>query len=274
MIERDNPDLSVRKQCEMLNLPRSGIYNKVLEISSKDKELLDLLDEIFLKFPYYGSRRLSKELNRKGYTAGRTKVRRLMKKGCIEAIYPKKRLSIPGKGHKIYPYLLKGVNINRSNKVWAADVTYIRMEKGFIYLVAIIDIFSRYILSWKISNTLDADFCVDALNEAIEIYGIPEYFNTDQGSQFTSEGFINILKDHNIKISMDGKGRAIDNIFIERFWRTLKYEEVYLKSYSNITDCKSNLEEYFYTYNNERIHQSLGYLIPGEVYSGMLRKVG
>ena len=273
MIERDNPELSVRRQCELLELSRCGIYTKQLEINPEDKKLLDLLDEIFLKFPYYGSRRLSKDLKRRGYKAGRTKVRRLMKKGCIEAIYPKKRLSIPGKGHKIYPYLLKGVNINRPNKVWAADITYIRMNRGFVYLVAIIDIFSRYILSWKISNTLDAGFCHEALSEAIESYGIPEYFNTDQGSQFTSEEFIDILKDHNIKISMDGKGRAIDNIFIERFWRTLKYEEVYLKSYSNITDCKSNLEEYFHTYNNLRLHQSLDYLIPEEVYYGS-RKVG
>ena len=196
-----------------------------------------------------------------------------MRKACIEAIYPKKRLSIPNKEHKVYPYLLKGVKIDRPNKVWATDITYIRMERGFVYLVAIIDHFSRYILSWKISNTLDVGFCRETLNEAIEKFGVPEYFNTDQGSQFTSNEFVGILKSHKIKISMDGRGRAMDNIFIERFWRTLKYEEVYLKYYVDVLDCKKNLENYFQKYNNLRVHQSLDYLTPGEVYSSM-RKVG
>lgn len=273
MIERESPDLSVRHQCQLLDLSRSGLYTEKKEISQEDKNFLDLLDEIFLEFPYYGSRRLTKELNRRGYKVGRSKVRGLMRKACIEAIYPKKRLSIPNKEHKVYPYLLRGVKMDRPNKVWAADITYIRMERGFVYLVATIDHFSRYILSWKISNTLDVGFCRDALNEAIEKFGVPEYFNTDQGSQFTSREFIGILKKHKIKISMDGRGRAMDNIFIERFWRSLKYEEVYLKSYSNVIDCKSNLNEYFNKYNERRLHQSLGYLTPLEVYSG-LRKVG
>ena len=273
MIERENSDLSIRHQCQLLDLSRSGLYREKKEISQENKNLLDLLDEIFLEFPYYGSRRLTKELNRRGYKTGRSKVRGLMRKACIEAIYPKKRLSIPNKEHKVYPYLLRGVKIDRANKVWATDITYIRMERGFVYLVAIIDHFSRYILSWKISNTLDVGFCREALNEAIEKCGVPEYFNTDQGSRFTSNEFIGILKSHKIKISMDGRGRAMDNIFIERFWRSLKYEEVYLKYYVNVIDCKNNLKNYFQKYNNLRLHQSLDYLTPREVYSGM-RKAG
>ncbi len=273
MVERTNLNFSIRYQCQLLNLSRSGFYTEKRMISKEDKILLDLLDEIFLEFPVYGSRRLMRELKRRGYQVGRTKVRGLMRKVGIEALYPKKRLSIANKDHKIYPYLLRGVKIDRPNKVWAADITYIRMQKGFLYLIAIIDHYSRYILSWKLSNTLEGDFCMETLNEAIEKHGIPEYFNTDQGSQFTSRGFIEILKMNKIKISMDGKGRAMDNIFIERFWRTLKYEEVYLKSYMNVKDCRSNLTEFFKKYNSKRLHQSLGYLTPMEVYSG-LRMVG
>ena len=273
MIEKNNYRLSIRYQCELLNLSRSGLYTEKKMINDEGKRLLDTIDEIFLEFPVYGSKRMMMELRRRGYQVGRTKVRSLMRKGGIEAIYPKKKLSIPNKEHKVYPYLLKGVKIDRSNKVWAADITYIRMQKGFLYLVAIIDHYSRFILSWRLSNTLEVDFCRDALKEAIKRYGKPDYFNTDQGSQFTSEQFTRILKINKIRISMDGKGRAMDNIFIERFWRTLKYEEVYLKSYMNVMDCQNNLKEFFKKYNNQRLHESLGYKTPREAYSG-LKRVG
>jgi putative transposase len=269
MIEKANSGVSIRHQCRLLNLPRSGIYTERRATNDRDKKLLDLIDEIFLEFPEYGSRRMMKSLRRKGYPVGRTRVRSLMKKGGIESIYPRKKLSIPGKGHKIYPYLLKGVKIDRPNKVWAADITYIRMQKGFLYLVAIIDLYSRFILSWRLSNTLEGEFCREALKEALKNYKSPDYFNTDQGSQFTSDDFTKILKEKGIKISMDGKGRWIDNIFIERFWRTLKYSEVYIKSYLDVKDCRNNLEEFFDKYNNDRLHQSLAYRTPMEVYSGM-----
>jgi len=267
MIERDNKYLSIRYQCNLLDLPRSGIYCEKKATDPEDKKLMDILDEIFLEFPCYGSRRLMRELNRRGCKAGRTKVRRLMRKAGIEAIYPRKKLSVPNRDHTVYPYLLRGLKIDRPNKVWAADITYIPMRKGYMYLVAIIDHYSRFILSWKLCNSLDVDFCKEALNEAIRKYGSPEYFNTDQGSQFTSKEFTGILKKHGVKISMDGKGRASDNIFIERFWRTLKYEEVYIKSYLNVVDCRSNLNEFFYKYNHRRIHQGLNYDIPFERYS-------
>lgn len=273
MIDKKNPVLSIRQQCQLLKLPRAGYYTEKNPMKDKDKEMLDKIDEIYLDLPEYGSRRMVKALRKEGYPVGRTKVRNLMKKGGIEAIYPKKRLSIPGKGHKIYPYLLKGVKIDRPNKVWASDITYIRMHKGFLYLVAVIDVYSRFITSWRLSNTLEGEFCREALKEAIKNYGTPEYFNTDQGSQFTSDEFTKILKVDDIKISMDGKGRWIDNIFIERFWRTLKYTEVYIKSYQDVRDCKNNLEEFIDKYNNRRLHQSLGYETPAEVYSGLRRVV-
>lgn len=266
MIEEDHPQLSIRAQCQLLDLPRSSLYYKPRELSSDDQELLRKIDEVFTNHPYYGSRRISAWLKREGYPVGRAKARSLMRLVGIEAIYPRKKLSIPGKEHRIYPYLLSGVSVDRPNKVWATDITYIRLSQGFVFLVAIIDHYSRYILSWKLSNTLDGSFCVEALNEAIENHGVPEYFNTDQGAQFTCNRFIDVLKKHKIKISMDGKGRAMDNIFIERFWRTLKYEEVYIKSYRDMVDCRKNISEYFDKYNYRRLHQSNDYLTPGEAY--------
>ncbi len=269
MVEPSHLSLSVRAQCKLLGLSRSGLYYKPLPLNPVQQEIQEKLDELYTEHPYYGTRRLSKALKREGYQVGRGRVRSLMRILGIEALYPGKRLSAPNKAHKIYPYLLRGVRVDRPNKVWATDITYIRLRQGFVYLVAIIDHYSRYILSWRLSNTLDSSFCVEALKEAIETYGVPEYFNTDQGSQFTSEDFIGELKKHVIKISMDGKGRALDNIFIERFWRTLKYEEVYIKSYQNVSDCKKNLSNYFYKYNYQRLHQGNGYLTPAEALSGM-----
>ncbi len=266
MIECQHPQLSIRAQCQLLNLPRSSLYYKPRELSCEYQELLSKIDEVFTDHPYYGSRRISEWLKREGYQVGRMKARSLMRVLGIEALYPRKKLSIPGKEHRIYPYLLRGVSVDRPNKVWAADITYVRLRQGFVFLVAIIDHYSRYILSWKLSNTIDSSFCVEALKEAIEIHGVPEYFNTDQGAQFTCKRFIEVLKEHNIRISMDGKGRAMDNIFIERFWRTLKYEEVYIKSYQDVVDCQKNLSEYFDKYNYRRLHQSNDYGTPGEAY--------
>lgn len=273
-MEKDNPNLSIREQCVILDISRSGYYYRSAGMSDSDKSVLDEMDRIYTKWPYYGTRRMSKELERRGFKAGRRRVRRLMRILGVEALYPKKRLSIPNKEHKIYPYLIKGVKIDRVGKVWGTDITYIKMNHGFVYMVAVIDLYSRYVLSWRISTTLDSDFCVEALNEALT-KGRPEYFNTDQGSQFTGYLFTGVLKSHGIKISMDGKGRVFDNIFVERFWRTLKYEEVYLKSYESIKDCKTSIGDYINSYNNERIHQSLDYHTPCEVHCGVVgRKVG
>lgn len=267
-LDRDNGCLSIRRQCILLGISRSGYYYQPREMSSEERMIVEELDKIYTKWPYYGTRRMSKELLRRGFRAGRKRVRRLMGILGVRAIYPKKRLSIPNKEHKVYPYLIKGVNINRPGMVWGADITYIKLSHGFVYLVVIIDWFSRYVLSWRISTTLDSDFCIEALKEALS-RGKPEYFNTDQGSQFTCNAFTDILKAHEIKISMDGKGRVYDNIFVERFWRTLKYEEVYLKSYESAKECKSNIRDYLRFYNNERIHQSLDYHTPSEVHYGI-----
>ena len=269
MVDRDHPNLSIRDQCKLLKLSRSVLYYKPLALNPEQQEIQEKIDELYTEHPYYGTRRLSEALKREGYQIGRGRVRRLMRILGIEAIYPGKKLSIPNKAHKIYPYLLRGMPVDRPNKVWATDITYIRLRQGFVYLVAVIDHYSRYILSWRLSNTLDSSFCVEALQEAIGRYGVPEYFNTDQGSQFTCERFIRELKKYEIKISMDGKGRALDNIFIERFWRSLKYEEVYIKSYQNVIDCKENLSKYFDKYNYRRLHEGNGYLTPAEAYSEM-----
>lgn len=272
MIEKNNPSLSIRFQCKVIDLNRSSYYYQGQRLRSGDQALLNELDEVYLKHPFYGSRRLKEELNRRGYHVGRGRVRRLMRILGIEAIYPKPALSLSDKEHKIYPYLLKNVEFDKPDKVWAADITYIRLRQGFVYLVAIIDLYSRFILSWRLSNTLEADFCVEALNEALS-KATPEYFNTDQGAQFTSTRFIEVLKSNEIKISMDGRGRMLDNIFIERFWRSLKYEEVYIKSYENVRECRKGLNEYMNFYNQRRLHQSLNYLTPYEVYRGVGSKL-
>ena len=223
------------------------------------------IDQQYLATPFYGSRRMTVWLQRQGRPVSRKRVQRLMRIMGLQAIYRRPRTSLRALGHKVYPYLLGGMEITRPNQVWATDITYIPMARGFLYLVAIIDWYSRYVLAWRLSNTLDADFCVDALEEALS-KGKPEIFNTDQGSQFTGEAFIGLLKKHGFRISMDGKGRYADNIFVERLWRTVKYEEVYLKAYSNGREAKVGLDAYFHFYNGQRPHQALGYRTPAEVF--------
>lgn len=265
MINKEHP-LSITKQCHVLELSRSSVYYIPALVSDKNAELMRLIDEIHLEQPYLGSRGMKCELRSRGHNIGRIHVRTLMRKMGIEALYKKPRLSKPHPDHKVYPYLLRGLDITEANSVWCSDITYIPMAKGFCYLVAIMDWASRKVLSWRVSNTLDVSFCMEALEEAIQKYGTPDIFNTDQGSQFTSLDFTNILINHNIRISMDGQGRWRDNIFIERLWKTVKYEEVYLKAYESITHAKKELGKFFDRYNMRRRHQGLDERTPDEVY--------
>jgi len=267
MIDRASP-MPMTRQCEILNLSRSSVYYLPVPIVDRDLELMRRIDETHLKRPFYGSRKLRDVLQRQGYHVNRKKVQRLMRVMGISALYPKRRTSFPGKGHKIYPYLLRGLAVVRPNQVWAADICYLPMARGFLYLVAIMDWYSRKVLSWRLSNTLDTEFCVEALEEALHRYGPPEIFNTDQGAQFTSEAFTGKLKAAHVRISMDGKGRWIDNVFIERLWRSLKYEEVYLKAYETVAQANQGIGNYFDLYNQERPHQSLDRFTPDEVYAG------
>lgn len=265
------PGLSIVRQCGLLSLPRSSYYRSGYEpsrASREDLELMRLIDEEYTRHPFYGSRKIRAHLKRKGYQVSRKRVQRLMRKMGIQSIAPKPNTSSPRKDHRIYPYLLKGMNINRPNMVWCSDITYIRFSGGFVYLTAVMDWHSRYVLSWEISVTMDDDFCVNALNSAIRQYGRPDIFNTDQGAQYTGKEFTGVLLEHDIKISMDGKGRAMDNIFIERLWRSVKYEEIYLHEYQNVKELIMALKQYFNFYNFERTHQSLDDQIPIEVYRG------
>jgi putative transposase len=257
--------LSISRQCELLDLNRSSYYYEPCGESAENLRLMRLMDEQYLKTPFYGVRRMRAWLCREGNPVNPKRVRRLMRLMDLVPIYPKPRLSQPDLSHRIYPYLLKGLTINRPNQVWSTDITYIPMAKGFLYLVAVIDWFSRYVLSWRISNSLDVDFCLDALEAALVI-GRPEIFNTDQGSQFTSDDFTGRLKSAEIRISMDGKGRAIDNIFVERLWRTVKYEHVYLHAPETGLELWEGLDGYFDFYNTDRLHQSLDYRTPSEVH--------
>ena len=250
----------------MLELSRSSLYYKAVPVNSRDLEIMKLIDEIHLKYPFYGIRRIRDELQEQGYKIGREHVSTLMKKMGIEALYRKPRLSKPHPGHKIYPYLLRGAEISRANQVWATDITYLPMAKGFCYLVAIMDWASRRVLAWRLSNTLDVSFCTEALEEAIMRYGVPETLNSDQGSQFTSEAFTGILNANGIKISMDGRGRWMDNVFVERLWRSVKYEDVYLKAYDSIPAAREGLTTYFEFYNSRRRHQGLDRKTPDSVY--------
>ena len=242
------------------------MYYQKSEKSEADLALEEKIMEIYMNLPFYGYRRIAKELERQGHEASFKRVYRLMQELGIKAIYPKRNLSIPNKQHKKFPYLLRGLEIDHANQVWASDITYIRLIRGVVFLVAIIDIFSRKVLSHKLSNTIDRSFCIDALNEAICKYGKPEICNTDQGSQFTSIEFTQVLLKNNIKISMNGKGRAIDNVFMERTFRSLKYEEVYLNEYKNVVECRWAIESYLKFFNQDRVHQSLGYKTPDEIY--------
>jgi putative transposase len=265
LVDREHPDLSVRRQCELLGVNRSGLYYELVGESEENLRFMRLIDEQYTRAPFYGSRKMTEWLGTLGYPVNRKRVRRLMEVMGIEAVYPKPKLSQPGEGHKIYPYLLRGVAVERINQVWSTDITYIRMAQGFVYLVAVMDWFSRYVLSWSLSLTMEIDFCVEALRSALR-RGRPEIFNSDQGSQFTSEKFTAELAAKDIAISMDGRGRCMDNIFIERLWRSLKYEEVYLKDYASVTEARTGIERYFRFYNQERLHQSLDYRTPAGIY--------
>lgn len=257
MIDRQDP-LPVTRQCQLLSLNRSTVYYRPKGVSDEDLKLMRRIDEMHLKRPFYGSRRIRDWLWEEGWDINRKRVQRLMQQMGIQALHPKQGTSRPGRGHKVYPYLLKGLRIDQPGQVYCADITYIPMARGFVYLVAIMDWYSRKVLSWRLSNTMDSDFCVDALEEAIRRYGAPEIFNTDQGAQFTSEAFTSALKAAHIKISMDGKGRWMDNVFVERLWRSVKYEEVYLRAYESVTEARTRIGYYFRFYNSQRKHQSLG----------------
>jgi putative transposase len=265
MVDRMDP-LPVARQCELLALPRSTFYHIPKPVTDEELELMKLIDRCHLEHPYYGSRRIRDWLEDEGHRVNRKRVQRLMRTMGLAALYPKRNLSLANQAHKVYPYLLRNLAIDRPNQVWATDVTYIPMARGFVYLVAIMDWYSRRVLTWRVSNTLDTSFCVEALNEAIETYGAPEIFNTDQGSQFTSEDFTGVLRQQDIRISMDGKGRWVDNVFVERLWRSVKYEEVYLKAYDSIGDARDSLGRYFAFYNTKRRHQSLDRQTPDSVY--------
>jgi putative transposase len=264
-VKCNHPSLSVVRQCELLEISRSGLYYRPKGVSEDDLKLMKLIDRQYLATPFYGARKMVAHLKSQNYRVNRKHVQRLMRVMGIMAIYRRPRTSKPGPGNKIYPYLLKGLEVTRPNQVWCADITYIPMSRGFMYLVVIMDWYSRYVLSWRLSNTLDADFCVDALEEALR-KGEPEIFNTDQGVQFTGEAFTEVLQRHGVRISMDGKGSYNDNLFIERLWRTVKYEEVYLKAYKDGREARIGIGNYFRFYNTERPHQVLGYRTPGKVY--------
>jgi putative transposase len=266
MVERENPGLPISQQCRLLAVSRSAVYRKPAEVSANDLVIMALIDRQYLARPYYGSRRMVAWLATQGHVVNRKRVQRLMRLLGLVAIYQRPHTSKPATAHRIYPYLLGGLAIERVNQVWCSDVTYIPMAKGFLYLVVIMDWVSRAVLAWRLSNTLGADFCVEALEEALDRYGRPEIFNTDQGSQFTSEDFIGTLKDHGVTISMDGKGRCMDNIFVERLWRSLKYEEVYLNAYATVAEAKAGIGAWLDFYNTERQHQSLGYRTPRQIY--------
>jgi len=268
MIERDGDTtaLSIVRQCELLALSRSSLYYRPQPIAEADRRLMRRLDELHLTHPFLGARRLARLLQREGIDVGRRHVGTLLGLMGIEAIYRKKRTSLPAKGHRIYPYLLRDVVIERPNQVWATDVTYLPMAQGFAYLVAILDLYSRKVLAFRVSNTLAPDFCIEALREALRRHGAPEIFNTDQGSQFTDEDFTAVLAARGVRISMDGKGRWIDNVFVERLWRSVKYESIYLHAYETPREVRVALARYFAFYNAHRPHQSLGYRTPNEIY--------
>jgi putative transposase len=267
MIEPEHPQLSISKQCELLDIHRAVYYYERRERRAEaDLEDLKRILEVLREIPFYGYRKISRALMPDHPHLTRKRVRRIMRRFGLRALYARRALSKPTKEHTKYPYLLRGKEIRHPNQVWASDLTYLRLPGGFVYLVAIIDLFSRKVLSWKLSNTMDPAFCVAALEEAIERYGEPAIFNTDQGSQFTSDAFIGVLKRHFIEISMDGKGRALDNVYVERMWRTLKYEDIYLKSYETMAQMADGIDRYFHFYNEERFHQSLDYRTPDEMY--------
>jgi len=266
MIDFKDSKISVLSQCKLLSVSRSSVYYKPKSRTQRDLDIMRIIDEQYLETPFYGSRSMRNHIRRLGWTINRKPIQRLMRLMGLQAIYPKPRTTKPHPQNKVYPYLLRGLKINRPDQVWAADITYVPMSRGFMYLVAIMDWYSRKVLSWRVSNSMDTDFCVEALEEAIGKYGCPEIFNTDQGSQFTSESFTNILKENNIKINMDGRGRFQDNIFIERLWWTVKYQYLYLRAFDNGKELRHGLKKWFQYYNQDRFHQSLEDWTPDEIY--------
>jgi putative transposase len=268
MVDREHPELSVARQCRLLGISRTSVYRRRKARHARDLELMDLIDRQYLSCPFYGSRRMTAWLRQLGYPVNRKRIQRLMREMGLKPIYPKPRTTRPHPEHKVYPYLLRGMTIDRVDQVWAADITYIPMARGFLYLVAIMDWASRKVLAWQLSNTMDANFCVAALKRALETGRRPEIFNTDQGAQFTSEAFTGLLSDHDIRISMDGRGRCQDNIFVERLWRSLKYEEVYLRAYDTVGDAETGIGAWMAFYNDERPHQALGNCTPAAIYAG------
>jgi len=266
MVEPDHPALSVRRQCELLSLSRSGLYEaQARKPSEEDVEMMNRIDQVYTQYPYYGTRRIREAMRREGIRANRKRIQRLMRQMGIEGVTPKRNTSRPAPGHQVYPYLLRGLAVDRPDQVWCADITYVRVGSGFVYLCAVMDWYSRRVLSWELSNTPDSSFCVEALRAALQ-YGTPEIFNTDQGSQFTSEAFTGVLQSAGVRISMDGRGRALDNVFVERLWRSVKHEDVYLHGYETVPELYRGLIRYFRHYNEDRPHQGLGYLTPAEVH--------
>lgn len=262
--------LPVTVQCRLLGVGRSTAYYQPAPMPPADLDLMRQIDEIYLQWPFYGTRRIRAELDRRGVVVNRKRVQRLMRQMGLQAIYPRRMTSRPAPGHRIYPYLLRELVIDRPNQVWATDITYVPMAKGFMYLVAIVDWHTRRVLSWRLSNTLETDFCVAALEEALARHGAPEIFNTDQGAQFTACAFTDVLKEHGVQISMDGKGRWMDNVFVERLWRSVKYEDIYLRAYETPAELRAGLERYFRFYNGQRGHSALDRKTPDEVYFGPL----
>jgi len=265
-IRRDHPDLSLSRQCRLLSIGRSSFYYAPKGESPENLALMRCIDELFLKYPFYGSRQMARQLRREGIRVGRHRVRRLMRLMGLEAIYQAPRTSAPHPAHRVYPYLLKGMAIDRPNQVWCADITYIPVRRGFLYLVAVMDWATRHVLAWRLSNTMDGRFCVEALTDALARYGRPEIFNTDQGSQFTSLDFTGALRDAGVAISMDGRGRCMDNVFIERLWRSLKYEAVYLHDMTDGFKAEQVIGEWIDFYNTERPHSALAGRTPAEAY--------
>jgi putative transposase len=268
LVDHDDPALPVVAQCRLLKVARSTLYYRPVPVSADDLAMMRRMDELYLTCPFYGSRRMAAVLRREGWTVNRKRVRRLMRLMGLWAIYQKPNTSRQHPAHKVYPYLLRGLTVDRPNQVWCADITYIPMAKGFVYLVAVMDWFSRRVLAWRVSITMETDFCVEALREAMERFGQPDIFNTDQGAQFTSADFVGELAGRKVRISMDGRGRYLDNIFIERLWRSLKYEEVFLKAYGAVIEARRSIGKWLEFYNNERPHEALDYRTPREFFEG------
>jgi len=272
LVDHDDPVVPVTAQCRLLKVARSTLYYQPVPPSADELAVMRRIDELHLEYPFYGSRRMAVMLRDDGWVMNRKRAHRLMRVMGLETIYQKPNTSWPHPDHKVYPYLLRGLIIDRPNQVWCADITYVPMAKGFVYLVAVMDWFSRRVLAWRLSITMETDFCVDALREAMERHGRPEIFNTDQGVQFTSAAFLDQLSGQGVRISMDGKGRFLDNIFIERLWRSLKYEEAYIKAYGSVAEARQGIGAWLGFYNEKRPHQALGYRTPRMVHEGAARE--